>query len=134
MEITESVENYLETILIISKRKSSVYSIDIVHELNYSKPSVSIAMKLLRENDYIRMDEDNRITLTETGRKIAETIYERHLFLAQYFMQIGVDQETAFQDACKIEHVISPLTFSKIKEHAAQRGAPAAPVVPASQD
>jgi len=116
MKIQESAENYLETILILSKKSSDVRSIDIANELDFSKPSVSVAMKKLRENGYVNMDINGHITLTETGLKIAETMYERHTLLANYLTSIGVDRETATQDACRIEHVISQQTFEKLRE------------------
>ena len=116
MKIQESAENYLETILILSKKSSDVRSIDIVNELDFSKPSVSVAMKKLRENGYVNMDINGYITLTKTGLKIAETMYERHTLLANYLTSIGVDRETATQDACRIEHVISQQTFEKLRE------------------
>ena len=117
MKIQESAENYLETILMISERKPQVRSIDIVNELEFSKPSVSIAMKNLRENGYILMDKDGYITLTEAGRKIAETMYERHKFLSRWLIQLGVDDKTAVSDACRIEHVISAVSFKAIKQY-----------------
>ena len=121
MKIQESAENYLETILILHNRKGMVRSIDIVNELNFSKPSVSIAMKNLRENGYINMDNDGYITLTDKGSTIAEKIYERHKFLSQWLMKIGVSEEIAVQDACRIEHVISEETFDAMKRHAGTR-------------
>lgn len=117
MKIQESAENYLETILILHKRSHLVRSIDIVNELNFSKPSVSIAMKNLRENGYVKVDEDGYITLTERGEKIAETIYERHTFISNWLMALGVTPETAIEDACRIEHVISSESFEAIKNH-----------------
>lgn len=111
----ESAENYLETILILSHRNASVRSIDIVNELDYTKPSVSVAMKNLRENGYINMDNESYITLTEKGRKIAEAMYERHTFLSEWLTSIGVDNKVATEDACRIEHVISAETFEAIK-------------------
>lgn len=117
LKIQESAENYLETILILKNRKGSVRSIDIVNELDYSKPSISIAMKNLRENDYIVMDENGFITLTEKGAEIAETIYERHTLLSDWLMKLGVDEKTAVEDACRIEHVISADSFEAIKHH-----------------
>ena len=118
MKIQESAENYLETILILSQRIGNVRSIDIVNELEFTKPSVSVAMKNLRENGYIRMDRDGYITLTEAGREIAETIYERHTLLSQWLIRLGVDEKTAAEDACRIEHVISKESFDAIKRHA----------------
>ena len=94
-----------------------VRSIDIVNELGYSKPSVSVAMKKLRENGYINMDNDGYITLSETGLEIAERMYERHTLLSSFLIRLGVDEKTAVEDACRIEHVISPETFQKLKEH-----------------
>ncbi len=115
MKIQESAENYLEAILMISLRKGTVRSIDIVNELGYSKPSISVAMKNLRENGYIEVDEDGYITLLKKGREIAEKIYERHTFLSKWLTSIGVDSKVAAQDACRIEHVISAETFEAIK-------------------
>ncbi len=117
MKIQESAENYLETILILSKKKAHVRSIDIATELNFSKPSVSIAMKNLRENGYIIMKPDGYITLTEKGRAIADTIYERHQVISKMLMMLGVSEQTATEDACRIEHVISPESFEAIKNH-----------------
>ncbi|MCL2718774.1 MAG: metal-dependent transcriptional regulator [Lachnospiraceae bacterium] len=115
MKTHESAENYLETIFILNNRGNKVRSIDIVNELGLSKPSVSIAMKKLREKDYIAIDNSGHITLTESGKKIAETMYERHLIISDVLISIGVDKETAIYDACKIEHCISEQTFLAIK-------------------
>ena len=120
MKIQESAENYLETILILSKRKGAVRSIDIANELGFTKPSVSVAMKNLRENGYAKTDEDGTITLTDKGRKIAETIYERHTFLSDWLAALGVEASTAAEDACRIEHVISAESFEAIKRHVQQ--------------
>lgn len=117
MKIQESAENYLETILVISHRKGMVRSIDIVNELEFSKPSVSVAMKNLRENGYIEMDKDGYIMLLDKGRKIAEKIYERHTTLSKYLIALGVDPVVAAEDACRIEHVISAESFEAIKNH-----------------
>ncbi|NLX75830.1 MAG: metal-dependent transcriptional regulator [Clostridiaceae bacterium] len=117
MKIQESAEMYLETILVLSRRKPNVRSIDIVGELGYKKSSVSVAMKNLRENGYIEMDGDGYITLTEKGRKIAETMYERHTLIADWLVRLGVDETTALEDACRIEHVISAETFEALKKH-----------------
>lgn len=117
MKIQESAENYLETILILHNKNGSVRSIDIVKELNFSKPSVSVAMKKLRENGYIEMDAKDFITLTEKGLAIAEKMYERHVLLSNCLMALGVDKDIAVEDACRIEHVISQQSFDKIKEH-----------------
>ena len=116
MKIQESAENYLETILIIHNKKGNVRSIDIVNELGFSKPSVSVAMKNLRENGYINMDGDGYITLTEKGGAIAHKIYERHTFLTDWLTSIGVDPTVAAEDACRIEHVISAETFTAMKK------------------
>ncbi len=118
MKILESAENYLETILILHKRNGQVRSIDIVNELDYTKPSVSIAMKHLRENGFIEMDRGGYITLLESGRDIAEKMYERHTLLSKWLMSLGVSPETATEDACRIEHVLSAETFDAIKKHA----------------
>ena len=117
MEIHESAENYLETILVIGKRKPQVRSIDIANELSFSKPSVSVAMKNLRVNGYINVDREGFITLTEAGRAIAEKIYERHELLSAWLVHLGVDPQVAAEDACRIEHVISTESFQAIKRH-----------------
>ena len=113
--IKESAENYLEAILILKEKLGNVRSIDIVNKLKVSKPSVSVAMKKLRENGYINMDTDGHIFLTDEGRKIAEKIYERHQFINQWLKDLGVSDEIASIDACKIEHVLSEETFSALK-------------------
>ncbi len=120
MKIQESAENYLETILILQHKKGSVRSIDIVNELDYAKPSVSVAMKNLRENGYILMDTSGFITLTEKGRVIADTMYERHTMISDWLVTLGVNRETAVEDACRIEHVISAESFEAIKRHVLQ--------------
>lgn len=120
MKIHQSAEDYLETILILTKKKGAVRSIDIVNELDYARPSVSIAMKRLRENGYIEMDSGGYITLTQEGRAVAESVYERHRVLAAWLIAIGVDEKVALEDACRIEHVISRQSFEKIKEFAEQ--------------
>ncbi len=117
MKIQESAENYLETILMLGQSGQPVRSIDIVNELGFSKPSVSVAMKKLRENGYIHMDNDGHITLSDTGAEIAEKMYERHTLLSSFLIKLGVDEKVAVEDACRIEHVISPETFRKLKEH-----------------
>ncbi len=116
MKIHESAENYLETILMIKNKKGAVRSIDIANELEFSKPSVSIAMKNLRGNGYIDVDQNGYITLLEKGEKIAKTMYERHTTLSKWLMDLGVDEKTAVDDACKIEHVISAESFNAIKK------------------
>ncbi|MCI9372629.1 MAG: metal-dependent transcriptional regulator [Lachnospiraceae bacterium] len=117
MKIQESAENYLETILMLGQKKGRVRSIDIAHELEFKKPSVSVAMKNLRENGYIQVDEHGFITLTDSGRRIAETMYERHLLLSHWLTELGVNEKTAVEDACKMEHVISKESFEAIKRH-----------------
>ncbi|MGN0592299.1 MAG: metal-dependent transcriptional regulator [Ruminococcus sp.] len=117
MKIKESAENYLETIYILQKRCGSVRSIDIANELSYSKPSISIAMKNLRENGYVQVDKDGYITLTEAGKKIAETMYERHTVISNWLMFLGVPEQVALEDACRIEHVISAESFEALKNH-----------------
>lgn len=118
MHVHESAEDYLEAILMLREKKGQVRSIDIANELNFSKPSVSIAMKNLRENGYIHMDKDGFITLTDAGRNIAETMYERHKLLSRWLINLGVNEKTAVQDACRMEHVISAESFEAIKRHA----------------
>lgn len=113
----ESVEDYLETILILSGQLANVRSIDIANELNYSKPSVSVAMKNLRQRNYITVSEDGFIRLTEEGRTLAETIYERHSILSDWLISLGVNPETAIADACKMEHDITPESFAAIKSY-----------------
>lgn len=117
MIIKESAENYLEAILMIKKEKGNVRSIDIANELKITKPSVSVAMKNFREEEYIKVDEDGNISLTAKGKKIAESVYERHQVIAKFLMSIGVDEKTAYEDSCKIEHDISKQTFEKLKEY-----------------
>lgn len=117
MKIHESAENYLETILILSQKKPKVRSIDIVNELDFSKPSVSVAMKNLRQNGYVEMDKNGYLTLTDSGKNVAETIYERHQLLSQWLIHLGIDECTAVEDACRIEHVISAKSFEAIKRH-----------------
>lgn len=116
MKIQESAENYLETILILKNKNGAVRSIDIANELGFSKPSVSVAMKNLRENGYIEVDPSGYITLLDSGRKIAEKIYERHATLSKWLVSLGVDAKTAAEDACRIEHIISSESFEAIKK------------------
>lgn len=118
MQIHESSEDYLESILMLKERKGFVRSIDIANELDYTKASVSIAMKKLRENGYIAVDGEGNLTLLEPGREIAERIYSRHRLLTHFFMQLGVDEKTAAEDACKAEHILSEQTLEKIRESA----------------
>lgn len=117
MKILESAENYLETILILQNRIGNVRSIDIVAEMGFSKPSVSVAMKNLRENGYIHVDENGFITLQDSGRAIAEKIYERHTLFTEWLTSLGVSPKTAAEDACRIEHVISDESFQAMKKH-----------------
>ena len=120
MAIHESGEDYLEAILVIKQRNGNVRSIDIAHELSFSKPRVSVAMKNLKANNYITIDENGFINLTETGMEIADKIYERHTFLTGWLTSIGVDPEVASEDACKVEHAISAESFSAIKKYIAE--------------
>ena len=117
MRIKESAENYLETILIIKNKKGHVRSIDIATELGFTKPSVSVAMKNFREEGYITIDNDGGISLTEKGLLIAEHVYERHQVIARVLMTLGVDEDIAYEDSCKIEHDIRDQTFEKIKAY-----------------
>lgn len=115
MTTNESAENYLETILILSKSLPVVRSVDICNELGFKKSSVSVAMKNLREKNHIIVSDAGFITLTQSGRDIAEMIYERHEFLSKWLIELGVDEKTATNDACRIEHVISKESFDAIK-------------------
>ena len=122
MNIHESAEDYLEVILMLQERQGLVRSIDIAHEKNYSKPSVSIAMKRLRENGYVEMDAEGFITLLPPGAEIAQRIYTRHRLLSQFLRNLGVSEENAVADACKIEHDISAESFDRIVAFARQQG------------
>ena len=115
MDMHESGEMYLETIYVLSKNLSSVRSIDVASEMGYSKPSVSRAMHLLKDRGYINVETDGAITLTDEGRAIAENIYDRHNVLTEALRRIGVDEKTAVDDACRVEHYISEETFQAIK-------------------
>ena len=117
MSLHESAEMYLETIYTLSLNSTSVHSIDVAEALNYSRPSVSRAVGLLKKDGYLLMDEEGFLTLTEEGRALAERIYERHTVLTAVLEALGVDKETAAEDACKIEHDISDRTFDAIKAH-----------------
>ena len=117
MKIQESAENYLETILVLKKKNGVVRSIDIANDLGVSKPSVSVAMKNLREKNHITVTKEGFIYLTDTGRQIAEMIYERHRFITAFLTSLGVDEKVAAEDACRIEHVISEESFAALKEH-----------------
>ncbi len=116
MHQNESAENYLESILILSKRLPVVRSVDIAEELNISKPSVSVAMKKLRENECILVSKAGFITLTEKGKTIAASIYERHTFFSEWLISMGIPEETAVADACRMEHDISPESFAAMKQ------------------
>lgn len=122
MNIYESGEDYLETILMLKERNGNVRSIDIANEMNFKKPSVSYAMKQFRENGYIIVDEDGFIQLTKSGEEIATRVYERHRVLTQLLMFLGVSKENAKKDACKIEHDLSQETFDRIKDYLSKNG------------
>lgn len=117
MAVSEAIENYLETIYILSKQQNEVHAIDVCSYLSYSRPTVSIVLRQMRESGLVTVDEDNHIHLTEEGRAIAAHIYERHTILSQLLMRLGVTKETALHDACKIEHDLSDETFDAIKRH-----------------
>ena len=117
MQIRESAENYLEAILVLSRNESNVRSVDVAAELAYTKPSVSVAMKKLRLDGYILIDDDGSITLTEKGLEIAEAVYERHTLISGWLISLGVDEKTAMDDACRMEHVLSEDSFLAIKKH-----------------
>ena len=117
MVIKESAENYLEAILMIKRKKGNVRSIDIANQLNFTKPSVSVAMKSFREEEYITMDHDGNITLTEKGLAIAQKVYERHEVIAKALIALGVSEDIAYEDSCKVEHDISQESFEAIKRH-----------------
>ena len=121
MQIHQSAEDYLETILMLSQRMGKVRSIDVVNELGFTKASVSIAMKKLRENGYIAVDGEGNLTLLEPGLEIAQRIYSRHQLLTHFFVQLGVDEQTAAEDACKAEHILSEQTLEKIRESAIKK-------------
>ena len=122
MKIKESAENYLETILVLKQQLGYVRSIDVAHHLGVSKPSVSVAMKNLREEGYITVDDAGNISLTADGTRIADNMYERHQVIAKALMYLGVSEETAYEDSCKIEHDLSQESFLKIKEHMERQG------------
>ena len=116
-KLYESGENYLETILMLHLRENYVRAVDIAHEMDVSKPSVSRAMGILRDGGFINIGDDGNISLTESGSEVAERIYERHRVLTQWLIDIGVNPETAAEDACKMEHDITVESFTKLKEH-----------------
>ncbi len=120
MRVQESKENYLEAILVLTKQNGFVRSIDIANHMEFSKPSVSVAMSNLRAALLITVDDSGGIHLTEAGRALAEQVYERHLLLTEFLTLLGVEEQTAMDDACRIEHVISQISFEKIKEHVAR--------------
>lgn len=122
MSIQESGEMYLETIFVLSQKGNPVRSIDISEHMGYSKPSVSRAMGILRSGGYILVDKEGHITLTESGDRVARKIYERHTILSKMLRQLGVDEKTAAEDACKMEHAISDASFEAIKKHMQQYG------------
>ena len=120
MKIQKSSEDYLETILILQERSGSARSVEVAAKLGFSKASVSVAMKKLRENGYIRMEDDGRLLLTDTGRPIAQSIYARHKLLTAFFVELGVSEDTAAADACKIEHDLSEETYQALLRHVQQ--------------
>lgn len=117
MIIKESAENYLETIYSLIEKNGSVRSIDIANELGFSKPSISVAMKAFREEGYVLVDHEGKISLTGKGLEIATRVYERHQLIAKALMALGVSESTAYEDSCKLEHGLSDESFEKIKEH-----------------
>ena len=120
MAVSEAIENYLETIYILSQQQNEVHAIDICSYLSYSRPTVSIVLRQMREHGLVTVNEDNHIYLTEEGHRIASRIFERHEVLTQMLTQLGVSHETAVRDACKIEHDLSDETFEAIKRHMAE--------------
>ena len=120
MKTHESAENYLETILTLSQSKSPVRSVDVANELHYTKPSVCVAMKNLRASGHIVMDDDGYISLTKSGREIAQSIYDRHTLISEWLIFLGVDKETAAADACKMEHGMSEQSYLAIRKHIAE--------------
>ncbi|MBR2284680.1 MAG: metal-dependent transcriptional regulator [Ruminococcus sp.] len=117
MAITEAVENYLETILILSEKQPDVHAIDICSYMGYSRPTVSIILKKMKEDGLVEVDKDNHITLTPSGLDVAERIYDRHKTLSSFFILLGVNKDTAAEDACKVEHDLSDETFQLLKKH-----------------
>ena len=117
MKIQQSAEDYFETIYLLKKRKGSVRAIDIVNEFGFSKPTVSIALKKFRENGFVTVDSAGQIDLTDAGLAIAKNIYEKHRIIAEVLMSLGVDEDTAYADACRMEHCISDTSFAAIKNH-----------------
>ncbi|MBE6862266.1 MAG: metal-dependent transcriptional regulator [Ruminococcus sp.] len=117
MAVTEAVENYLETILILSKLQPDVHAIDICSYLGYSRPTVSVILKKMKDQELVKVDSENHITLTEKGREVAENVYERHNIISEMLMKLGVSKETALEDACKLEHDLSDESFNALKEY-----------------
>jgi Mn-dependent DtxR family transcriptional regulator len=117
VEIYESAEDYLEAILILSHSGNPVRSIDVANELDYTKPSVSVAMKKLRANGHVEIDKDGYITLTESGKEIAQKMYDRHMLISDWLIFLGVDRETAVNDACRVEHYMSEQSFLALQKH-----------------
>lgn len=117
MAITEAIENYLETILILSKAQPDVHAIDICSYLGYSRPTVSIILKKMRDEGLVEVSSENHITLTQTGKDVAERIYDRHNTLSAFFIHLGVHKDQALEDACKVEHDLSDETYSLLKQH-----------------
>ena len=122
MAVSEAIENYLETIYILSQQQNEVHAIDICSYLSYSRPTVSIVLRQMREHGLVTVNQENHIFLTEEGQRIASRIFERHEVLTRMLMTLGVSRETALHDACKIEHDLSDETFEAIKRHMAQHG------------
>ena len=120
MEVSEAIHNYLETIHILSIKKNEVHAVDICNHLNYSRPTVSIVLRQMRENGLVTVDDLNHIHLTEEGLRIATSLYERHNVITEIFMRLGVSRQTAMEDACKIEHDLSEETFAALKAHLIQ--------------
>lgn len=117
MAVTKAVENYLETILILSKKQPDVHAVDVCNHLGYSRPTLSVAIKQMKEEGLILVNGENHITLTKKGLAVAEKIYERHKIVSSLLIELGVSEEIALLDACKIEHDLSDETFDRIKEH-----------------
>ena len=122
MEVHESAENYLETILMLRERNGMVRSVDVANELGFSKPSVSVAMKKLRNSELVRVDEDGFLFLTKEGQEIAERVYEKHKLLSNWLISLGVEKKIATEDACRIEHVISQESCERVKEFLHSQG------------
>ena len=117
MQVSETIENYLETIFILLKKKNTVRSIDVANQMGYSKPTISIMARQLRESGYIDMDDSGYITLTTSGLRIAESVYEKHVLLTEILIRLGVEEKIAAEDACRIEHILSEHSFEQIKKH-----------------